>query len=424
MAVFRRPNLPGGEFMQSKGMSLIMKIGMGFFLGTCFGFVFGPMVPDSVILKDYVMPFLDMVGKVFLTMLKMLIVPLVFTSIIVGSASIGDPKKLGRIGAKTIALYLWTTAIALVFGLVLANFIKPGLGMNLDGAGGTRAEPVPLAQVFLDMFPTNPIASLAEGNMIQIIVFALFFGVAAVFAGEKGKRIIGVVESIAEVMYSMTHIVIRFAPYGVFALITITASNYGPSILAPFAKVIFTVYFGCFLHAIINYSILITVFCKRSPMWFFKGVREVMVTAFATRSSSASLPVTIANTRDNLGVPEGLCSFVLPLGATISMDGTALYQGACVIFVAQAFGVDLTLGAQAGVVVTATLASIGTAGVPGAGLIMLSMVLTQAGLPIEGIGLLAGIDAVLDAARTCLNVTCDSAVAAVVAATEGEKLKG
>lgn len=409
--------------MKDSGVSLLWKILIGFVLGIIFGFVVGPMIQWSSALKDFIMPFLGAVGGIFITLLKMLIVPLVFSSIVVGAASIGDPKTLGRIGIKTLALYLVTTAVAIVIGLALGNLIQPGIGMNIAGASAEARAAKPLADVILDIFPSNPFDSMVKANMLQIIVFALFFGVASLFAGEKGKRIIGAFESVAEVMYAMTHMIMRLAPYGVFALIAVTAAQYGLSILAPFVKVIAAVYLGCILHAVIVYSGMIAVFCKRSPLWYFKGIQEAAITAFVTRTSSGTLPVTISNVRDNLGVSEKISSFVLPLGATINMDGTALYQGVCVLFVAQAFGVSLSFGAQVGIIITATLASIGTAGVPGAGLIMLTLVLTSAGLPIEGIGLVAGIDAVLDAARTSLNVTGDTAVCAVVAATEGEKLK-
>jgi Na+/H+-dicarboxylate symporter len=412
----------GVIFVSEKKLSLLWKISIGFVTGIAFGFIVGPMAAGSAVLGGYVIPFLGAVGNIFLTLLKMLIVPLVFSSIVVGAASVGDPKKLGRIGVKTLLLYLLTTAVAIVFGLLLGNLIQPGVGMNITGVTAQPATAKPLLDVFLDIFPSNPIDSLVKANMLQIIVFALFFGVAALFAGEKGKRIVGAFESIAEVMYAMTHMVMRFAPYGVFSLIAVTASRYGLSILAPFAKVIAAVYLGCILHAVVVYSGLVGVFCKRSPLWYFKGVQEASITAFVTRSSSGTLPITIANVRDNLGVSESVSSFVLPLGATINMDGTALYQGVCALFVAQAFGIDLDLGAQISIIVTATLASIGTAGVPGAGLVMLTMVLTGVGLPIEGIGLVAGIDAVLDAIRTCVNVTGDTAVCAVVAATEGENL--
>ena len=408
----------------NKRISLLWKISIGFFLGIIFGFAIGPTVPQSAMLSNYVMPFIDLVGKIFLRLLMMLIVPLVFASLVAGAASVGDVHKLGRIGIKTLILYFVTTAVAIIIGLACGNLFQPGVGMNIPAdIQATARQAKPLVDVILDIFPSNPIASMVNANMLQIIVFALFFGVACILAGERGKKIADIFESVAEVMYSVTHMVMSFAPYGVFALITTTAAKFGISILAPFAKVIAAVYIGCILHAVIVYSGMIILFCKRSPTWYFRGIREAAITAFVTRSSSGSLPVTLSNVRENLGVSEGVSSFVLPLGATINMDGTALYQGVCALFVAQAFNVPLTLSMQIGIVVTATLASIGTAGVPGAGLIMLTLVLTSVGLPIEGIALVAGIDVILDAARTCLNVTGDTAVCAVVASTEGEELK-
>ena len=406
-----------------KRVSLLVKISIGFILGIIFGFAIGPVVPNSHVLSTYVMPFIDLVGKIFLRLLMMLIVPLVFSSLVAGAASVGDVKKLGRIGVKTLILYLLTTAVAIVIGLAIGNLFQPGVGMNIPAELQASArEAKPLTDVILDIFPTNPVASMVNANMLQIIVFAIFFGVACILAGEKGRKIADFFESVAEVMYSVTHMVMAFAPYGVFALISITAARFGIGILAPFAKVILAVYIGCVIHALIVYSGMVRVICKRSPLWFFKGIQESAITAFVTRSSSGTLPVTLSNVRDNLGISEGVSSFVLPLGATINMDGTALYQGVCALFVAQAFNIPLTLEMQIGIVTTATLASIGTAGVPGAGLIMLTMVLTSVGLPIEGIALVAGIDVILDAARTCLNVTGDTAVCAVVASSEGEEL--
>ncbi len=404
-----------------KKMPLIWKISIGFIVGIILGFIIGPMASESKIVGGVVLPSLDVIGKIFLAMLKMLIVPLVFSSIIMGAASIGDPKVLGRIGIKTVALYLSTTVVAIIFGLILGNIIQPGIGLDIQGAAGEAKAGASLTEVILNIFPSNPLQALVNGVMLQVIVFALFIGVSATLIGEKGRKFLEFNESLAETMYKMTAIVMNFAPVGIFALIAITAAKYGPAVLAPFAKVIFAVYLGCFLQALIVYSGLVTVFTKKSPLWFFGGVKEAMLAAFVTRSSSGVLPISMANVQNNLGVSEKVSSFVLPLGATINMDGTALYQGVCALFVAQAFGIDLTVGAQIGILLTATLASIGTAGVPGAGLIMLSMVLTSAGLPIEGIGLVAGIDAVLDMARTCVNVTGDMCVSTVVAKTEGEK---
>jgi Na+/H+-dicarboxylate symporter len=396
---------------ERKKVPLIWKIAIGFVLGIIAGALF----------KDKA-AILAPIGKIFITLLKMLIVPLVFSSLVVGTASLGDPRKLGRIGAKTIGLYLITTAVAIVIGLILGNLLQPGSGMALSVDTSSFKAPVPpsTTDVLLGIFPSNIAQALTEANMLQIIVFALFFGVAAVLAGEKGKPVIGFMDSVAETMYKLTGIVMAFAPYGVFALIATTVAKYGLSVLAPFAKVILAVYLGCILHAVLVYSGLIMAFVKKSPLWYFSGVKESTLTAFVTRSSSATLPVTMRVAQENLGVSEGIASFVLPLGATINMDGTALYQGVCALFVAQAYGLPLGMGAQLSIILTATLASIGTAGVPGAGLIMLTLVLTAVGLPIEGVALVAGIDAVLDMARTAINVTGDSCVATVVAKTEGE----
>ena len=407
---------------EKKEMPLIWKIAIGFVIGIVLGFVIGPY-GESPAIKNVVMPILDLIGKIFLSLLKMLIVPLVFTSIISGAASIGDPKALGRIGIKTVSLYIVTTLGAVTLGLIIANFVHPGVGLNIAGATGEAKAGETITDVILNIFPANPLKALVEGSMLQIIVFGLFIGVCATLIGEKGKKFLEVNESLAEIMYKLTAVVMKTAPLGVFALIAVTAAKYGPAVLAPFAKVIFCVYLGCFLHAILVYSGLITLVTKKSPKWFFGGVKEAMLAAFVTRSSSGVLPISMNNVQKNLGVSEKVSSFVLPLGATINMDGTAIYQGVCALFIAEAFKIDLTLSMQIGIIVTATLASIGTAGVPGAGLIMLSMVLSYAGLPIEGLGLVAGIDAVLDMARTCINVTGDMCVSTVVAKTEGETLK-
>jgi len=406
---------------EKKKMSLISKITIGFIIGIILGFIIGPMADTTPVIANYVLPTLGLIGRIFLALLKMLIVPLVFTSIIMGAASVGDPKVLGRIGIKTVVLYLLTTLVAIILGLVLANFIQPGIGLSLEGAAGEAKAAMSAFDVIESIFPANPLEALVSGRMLQVIVFALFLGVGASLIGEKGRKFLDVNESIAETMYKVTAMVMQLAPLGIFALIATTAAKYGFAVLAPFAKVILAVYIGCFLQMVIVYSGLVTAFTKKSPMWFFGGVKEAMLAAFVTRSSSAVLPISMKNVQDNLGVSEKVSAFVLPLGATINMDGTALYQGVCALFVAQAFGIHLNLAAQVGIVLTGTLASIGTAGVPGAGLIMLSMVLASAGLPIEGIGLVAGIDAVLDMARTCVNVTGDMCVATVVAKSEGEE---
>lgn len=397
---------------EKRGIPLIWQISIGFVVGIVFGRIAAPNV----------VAYVDPLGKIFMALLSMLIVPLVLSSLVVGVTSLGDLKSLGRIGVKTISLYLITTAIAIAIGLILGNLIQPGAGMDiaLAKAAETKAAPS-LGQVLTNMFPKNAFASMVNANMLQIIVFALFLGVSITLAAEKGKPMLDFFTSMSETMYKMTAIVMKFAPYGVFALIAVTVSKYGASVLLPFIKVISVVYIGCILHAVLAYSGLVAAFAHKSPLWFFKGIKEASLTAFVTRSSSGTLPVTMECCH-NMGVPDKVASFVLPLGATINMDGTALYQGVCALFIAQAFGIPMSISTQLGILVTATLGSIGTAGVPGGGLIMLTLVTTQAGLPMEGVAMIAGIDAVLDMIRTSLNITGDAAVATVVAKSEGTEL--
>jgi len=393
---------------ERKKMSLLYKISMGFVVGV----VLGVAVPGVV-------PTLAPVGKIFISLLKMLIVPLVFSSIVVGTSSLGDVKVLGRVGIKIMVLYLLTTAFAVTLGLFFGNVIQPGAGMELSLTGVEFKMPeVPkMINVLLDMFPTNIVESLVKGNMLQIIVFALFFGVAAVFAGAVAKPVIDVMNATVETMYKLTGIVMECAPYGVAALMAETVAKYGVGVLGPFAKLIFVVYLAIVVHALLVYSFIVRA-AGKSPFWFFSGVKEAMLTAFVTRSSAATLPVSMRVSEENLKVNPHILSFTLPLGATVNMDGTAIYQGVCTLFVAQAFGVPLPLPVQLGIILTATLASIGTAGVPGAGLIMLTLTLQYAGLPVEAIALIAGIDAILDMARTCINVTGDMACTVLVAKTE------
>ena len=360
-------------------------------------------------------------GNLFLNLIKMIIVPLVLSSLVVGSASTGDVGKLGRIGIKTLAYYLVTTAIAVVLGLFLANMVNPGLGLSIPVDATAEAKEVPsVIETFLNIIPTNPIQAMADANMLQIIFFALILGIGITLVGEKAKPFLTFFDSIAEVCYKIVAIIMAFAPIGVFGLITPVVAEHGPSALLPLLKVIITVYLSCFLHAAIVYSGAVYFSAKMSPVTFFKGAAPAMMVAFTTSSSSGTLPITMRCAEENLGVPKSISSFVLPLGATINMDGTALYQGVCALFVAQIYGIDLTFVQQLTIVLTATLASIGTAGVPGGGLIMLTMVLQSVGLPLEGMVLVGGIDRILDMARTCINITGDMAGAILVSATEGE----
>ncbi len=393
-------------------MKLTTKILLGMVAGIIAGLLLGgmPQIADT-----YIAP----LGTLFLNLIKMIIVPLVLSSIIVGTASMNDLKKIGRIGGKTIAFYMATTAIAVMIGILLANLINPGTGLSLTlGNTVELTEPPALSETLLNIVPSNPLKGLVEGNMLQIIVFALFLGMAITAVKEKGRPVLSFFEGLAEAMYALTAFIMKLAPYGVFALITPVVAHNGPGVLLPLGKVILAVYLGVLIHSALVYSSIVSIFGKMSPIHFFKGISPAAAVAFSTSSSVGSLPVTIKSVKENLDVPGGIASFVLPLGATINMDGTALYQGICALFVAQICGIDLTIAQQVTIVLTATLASVGTAGVPGAGFIMLTMVLSSVGLPLEGAALIAGIDRILDMARTMANVVGDGAVAVAVTATE------
>ena len=392
-------------------MKLFQKVLIGFVLGAILGAIGGPGIV-------WIKP----VGTVFISLLKMLIIPLVFATLVVGVASIAEPKKLGRVAGKTIIFYLATTAFAIIIGLLLGNIIQPGAGMNLvlEGPAKEAAGAPSLIDTFVNLIPKNPVGAMAQGKVLQVIVFALFFGFAMTKAGEKGKAILRIFEGFAETMYKLTGTVMGFAPYGVFALIATTVGTHGLPVLIPFAKLIFAVYLGIIIQEVVVYSGMVSIIAKMNPIKFFKGFSEASLLAFSTCSSSATLPVSMRIAQDNLKVSPTISSFVQPLGATINMDGTALYQGVCALFIAQAYGIPLGFGGQLTVLITALLASIGTAGVPGAGLVMLTVVLASVGLPLEGIALIAGIDRILDMARTSCNVTGDAACAVVVAKTEGE----
>ncbi|WP_028117078.1 dicarboxylate/amino acid:cation symporter [Ferrimonas senticii] len=365
--------------------------------------------------------YLKPIGSLFVNTIKMLIVPLVFCSLIVGITSMRDTQKMGRIGAKSFVFYMATTAVAITIGLAFGVLFQPGAGLELPVA--SAAETVKEAPKFVDiivgMIPTNPVAALAGGHILQVIVFAVALGVALVLIGERGQPAVALFESLAEAMYKLTDLVMRLAPYGVFALMAWVAGSYGLAVLLPLIKVILAVYLGCMAHIFGFYSLILAFIARISPITFFKHISEAMAVAYTTSSSAGSLPASM-KCAASLGVNKRVSSFVLPLGTTINMDGTALYQGVCALFVAQAFGVDLTMTQYLTIIATATLASIGTAGVPGAGLVMLTLVLTSVGLPLEGVALVAGIDRILDMARTVVNVSGDLLATTVIAKSEGE----
>ncbi|MBQ8417208.1 MAG: dicarboxylate/amino acid:cation symporter [Phascolarctobacterium sp.] len=394
-------------------MNLSTKILIALGLGIIAGLQLG--AEGATFAKTWIGP----LGTIFMNLIKMVIVPLVFSSLVMGVCGLGDVKKLGRIGFKTIALYLLTTAFAIALGIAFGVLVEPGVGLNMstEGLKVTAKAAPPIMKVIIDIFPTNPLGAMVKANMLQIILFALFVGVGIVAVGEKAEALKNTIDGLAEVCYKMVAIIMSFAPVGVFGLITPVVAANGPAVLLPLLKVIICVYVGCILHALIVYGTLVATLGKTSPMGFFKGIAPASILAFSSCSSSGTLPLTMDCMR-KMGVSQNISSFVLPLGATINMDGTALYQGVCALFVAQIYGVELTGAQYLTIMLTGTLASIGTAGVPGAGFIMLTMILTALGLPLEGSALIAGIDRILDMPRTSVNVTGDAAVTLIVDKSE------
>ena len=396
-------------------MNLSVQILVALILSVCAGLVIGPEGLPFV--NKWIAP----IGTIFINFIKMMIVPVVTCSLIVGVTSLGgDSKKLGRISAKTICLYLITTAVAIVLGFVVAGIIQPGVGLDIAGKVAPKVKEAPtFMQVLVDMVPTNPVDAMAKGRILPVIIFALLVGIGITQLDEKRSRfLMDLYDAGAEVCYKIIAMVMKFAPLGVFALLLPVVCKNGPKVLLPLLSVILAVAIGCTLQCILVYSTLASTMGGVNPVKFFRGMSEAMMLAFTTCSSAAALPVNMKNCQEKLGLSREVTSFVLPLGCTINMDGTALYMGVCSLFVANAFGVNLTTSDMIMIVFTGTLASIGTAGVPGAGLIMLAMVLQAVQLPMEGLALVAGIDRVLDMFRTCVNITGDGAVCCVVDKTE------
>lgn len=391
-------------------MKLWIKILIALILGVITGLMLGP---NAAYLKP--------IGTMFLNLINMIIVLLVLSSMTVGITSIHDPQKLGRVGLKTLFLYLVTTAIAIVIGLFFANLFMPGEGLGLHSSGEINLEEPPaISSILLSIIPTNPIASLAEGNVLQIIVFAIFLGISINFAGEKGKPLLEFLESVADVMYRLTSIIMEFSPIGVFAIMASVTGSFGLSVLIPLLKFLTTYYLACGVHVVLVFIGILWGLANLSPWSFFKGMGDAIMVAFSTCSSSATLPVSMHCVQKNLGVSKNITSFVLPLGSTVNMNGAAIYQGMAAVFISQAYGIELGWQALLTIVVTATLSAIGAAGIPGTGFIMLSVVFTSVGLPIEGLALLAGIDRIREMVSTVLNILGDAVVAVYVAKQEGE----
>lgn len=361
----------------------------------------------------------EVVGKLFVNSLKMLVVPLVFCSITVGITSLGNLSLMGRVGLKAIIIYLLTTAFAITLALIFAIFIEPGQGYEIDSSIQFSAKEAPsLSSVLTSIVPSNPILAMADGEMLQIILFAIILGIAITITGNKAESFKKGIVSLNEIMMSMVTIIMKFAPLGVFCLIAKTFATQGIDMIIPLASYFFTVTIVLILHVLLTYSAFLKLIGKVSPFLFLKKMRTAIVFAFSTASSNATIPVTLNTVEKRLGVDKSVASFTVPLGATINMDGTAIMQGVATVFIASVYMVDLTIGDYLTVVLTATLASIGTAGVPGVGLIMLTMVLTQVGLPVEGVALIIGIDRLLDMMRTAVNITGDSMVSLITSKSE------
>ncbi|QYJ80203.1 dicarboxylate/amino acid:cation symporter [Shewanella acanthi] len=403
-------------------LGLTSKILLGMAAGIVFGLLLRNLFPESNFVKDYITEgFLNVIGTIFISSLKMLVVPLVFVSLVCGTCSLSEPSKLGRLGGKTLAFYLFTTAIALILAILTAVLVHPGSASLASENMQYVAKDAPsLAEVIINIVPTNPMKAMTEGNMLQIIIFAVIFGFAIAHIGERGKRVAALFEDLNEVIMRVVTLIMQLAPYGVFALMGKLALTLGVETFGSVVKYFFVVLVVLLIHAFIVYPTLLKLFSGLNPLIFIRKMRDVQLFAFSTASSNATLPITIEASEHRLGVDNKIASFTLPLGATINMDGTAIMQGVATVFIAQVFGIELSITDYAAVVVTATLASIGTAGVPGVGLIMLAMVLNQVGLPVEGIALIIGVDRLLDMVRTAVNVTGDCVATVVIAKSEGE----
>ena len=407
-----------------KKIGLSTQIFIALLIGALFGVVIHYWIPSSYI-KDTVIVegVLYVVGQGFIRLMQMLVVPLVFCSLICGSMAIGDTKTLGKVGVKTIGFYLVTTALAVCVALGSALLINPGRGLDMDAVQkvtvSSTTEATSLVDTLLNIIPKNPVQSMANGDMLPIIVFALFVGIMLAKLGTRGSVVANFFSQFNDVMMEMTMAIMKIAPIGVFCLIARTFATVGFSAFAPMLKYMGNVTLALAIQCLVVYQILLFVFTRLNPFKFIKKFLPVMGFAFSTATSNATIPMSIDTLSKKMGVSKQISSFTIPLGATINMDGTSIMQGVAVVFIAQAYGIPRTIGNLATVVVTATLASIGTAGVPSVGLVTLAMVLNSVGLPTEGIALIMGIDRILDMIRTAVNITGDAVCTTIVCHQEG-----
>ncbi len=410
-------------YVYNSYMSLTSKILIGMLSGLIFGSIISLLeLETNPFIKVYLIDgFLNIGGQIFISLLKLMVVPLVFFSLTSGVSSLDKNLSLGRIAGKTLGLYLITTAIAISIGLSIAVFLNPGNNLDLQTSTLLSIPESPnIKDIILNIIPSNPIQAMADGNMLQIIVFSILVGIAIRGLGDSVKIIKDVVSNITDIVLKLVMYIINIAPYGVFCLMSVLFAEKGLTVLGDLSFYFFIVVSALLIHGFLTYSALLILFAKINPFSFFDKVKSLMIFAFSTSSSNATIPVTLKTVIDNIGVNRKVASFTVPLGATINMDGTAIMQGVATVFIANAYSIDLLLTDYLMVILTATLASIGTAGVPGVGLIMLAMVLNQVGLPVEGIGLIIGVDRLLDMLRTVVNVTGDSAVSTIVANSENQ----
>lgn len=411
----------GAETKQKKKIGLTTKIFIALLAGAVFGIVLCYMVPSGYVKDDIIVEgILYVVGQGFIRLMKMLVVPLVFCSLVCGSMAIGDTKKLGTVGVRTLIFYLFTTALAITVALSVGNIINPGIGLDMSAIKSNAAEveemaATSLSDTILNIIPDNPLNSLASGNMLQIIVFALIVGIILAKLGERTETVGNFFSQFNDIMMEMTMMVMSLAPVGVFCLIARTFANIGFSAFVPLAKYMVGVLLALAIQCFIVYLGLLKVFAGLNPFKFIKNFFPVMAFAFSTATSNATIPLSIDTLAKKMGVSKKISSFTIPLGATINMDGTAIMQGVAVVFAAQAFGIQLDVMDYLTVIGTATLASIGTAGVPSVGLVTLTMVFNSVGLPVEAIGLIMGIDRILDMTRTAVNITGDAVCTTIVA---------
>ena len=406
-------------------MSLTNKIlfGMilGIFLGSLLNNFFQGDLPNFI---AFFYELVDAIGRIFLSLLKLLVVPLVFVSLVVGVSNLTSDKQLLSISSKAIGLYLFTTALAIVSALFVSSFFDMAREASLTSTSSFEQNAIPsLKDTFVNLFPSNPIKAMAEGNMIQIIIFAMLFGYGLNKLSSETSKVKSFFFDLNEIILNIVNFVIWLSPLGVFCLIFSTFSSLGISIIFTLINYFLIVVFVLIFHALFSYSFLLITLARVSPLFFFTNMREAILFAFSTSSSSATMPVTLKTVEEKLGVDKSVSSFCIPLGTTINMDGTAIMQGVATVFIAQVYQVDLSMMEYLMVIITATLASIGTAGVPGVGLIMLAMVLQQVGLPVEGIALIIGVDRLLDMLRTAVNVSGDATISCIVANSENQLIR-